>query len=74
MKSTKYLEFIIDAEKGLSMDPAKIEAIRDWQVLKNNKGVLSFLGFTNFYRRLIKDYSQLTVPLHYLTRKDPPFI
>ena len=74
MRLTKYLGFIVDAEEGLSMDPVKIEAIRNWQALKNNKGVLSFLGFANFYRRFIKNYSQLTAPLYYLARKDTPFI
>jgi len=32
--------------------------------------VQSFLGFTNFYRRLIKDYSKITTPLSSLTRKE----
>ena len=35
--------------------------------------MLSFLGFANFYRRFIKDYSKLTAPLHALTRKDAIF-
>ena len=64
----------MDAEKGLSMDPVKVEAIKNWQAPKNGKGVLSFLGFANFYRRFIKNYSQLTAPLHHLARKDTPFI
>ena len=32
-----------------------------------------FLGFYNFYRCFIKDYSKIIQPLNYLTRKDQPF-
>jgi len=31
--------------------------------------VQSFLGFANFYRRFIRDYSKITMPLSSLTRK-----
>jgi hypothetical protein len=34
------------------------------------KGVRSFLGFTNFYKRFIKDFSDLIWPLIDLTHKD----
>jgi hypothetical protein len=50
VKSTKYLGFIIDTEKGLCMDPKKIEAITNWSAPTAVKGVCSFLGFANFYR------------------------
>ena len=49
VKTTKYLRFIIKAGKGISMDLAKIAAIREWEALKIVKGVRSFLGFANFY-------------------------
>ena len=73
VRTTKYLSFIVNVEKGLSIDPVKVKAIQNWKVLKSSKVVLSFLGFVNFYRRFIKDYSQLTAPLHNLTKKDTPF-
>jgi hypothetical protein len=38
----------------------------------NMKGVQSVLGFANFYRRFIKDYSRITAPLTRHTRKDTP--
>jgi RNase H-like domain found in reverse transcriptase/Reverse transcriptase (RNA-dependent DNA polymerase)/Integrase zinc binding domain/Chromo (CHRromatin Organisation MOdifier) domain len=73
VKSTKYLGFIVEAGKGLRMDPAKVAAIKEWQPPKSAKGVSSFIGFANFYRRFIKDYSKMTAPLHDLTRKDREF-
>jgi hypothetical protein len=49
VKSTKYLGFIVEAGKGISMDPAKVAVIRKWEVLSIVKGVRLFLGFANFY-------------------------
>lgn len=68
-----YLGYIINRE-GVSMDPSKIDSIQDWPVPESVKQVQSFLGFTNFYRRFIKDYSKLTTPLTRFTRKGEPFI
>jgi len=53
------------------MDDEKIRTIKDWKEPTNVKGVQSFLGFANFYyRRFIKDYSKITIPLSSLTRKE----
>ena len=38
--------------------------------LADTKEVQSFLGFYNFYRRFIKDYSKITKPLNQLTGKE----
>ena len=55
------------------MDPAKIQVILDWPEPRQVKDVQSFLGFANFYRRFIYNFSDLTVPLTRLTRKDTPW-
>jgi transposase InsO family protein len=73
VKTTKYLGFILEAEKGIHMDPAKIDAILQWEAPRSVKGVQSFLGFANFYRRFIQDFSGITSPLHKLVRKDTAF-
>ena len=56
------------------MDPDKVKAIKEWEAPTIVKGVRSFLGFANFYRRFIQQYSQIVLPLTALTKKDQPFI
>ena len=64
----------IDFEKGICMDPEKIRAIQEWEEPKKIKGVRGFLGFANFYRTFIKNYSDLVLPLTRLTQKNVPFV
>jgi hypothetical protein len=52
------------------MDPVKIAGVQEWPEPTNKKEVQSFLGFTNFYRRFIKDFSEHARPLFDLTRND----
>jgi len=66
---TEYLGYVI-SPRGLRMDEEKIRTIKDWKEPTNVKGIQSFLGFANFYRRFIKDYSKITTPLSSLTRKE----
>ena len=74
VQSTKYLGFIIDAKKGIRMDPEKVKAIQEWESPTNVKGVRGFLGFANFYRRFIKNFSAVASPLITLTKKDVTFV
>ena len=41
---------------------------------RNLKDVRAFLGFANFYRRFVKNYSKIVQPLTLLTRKGVPFV
>ena len=52
------------------MDPIKVASIMDWPTPTKVKEVQSFLGFCNFYRRFIKDYSKIARPLFKLTQKE----
>lgn len=69
---TTFLGFVVSPE-GLSMDPSKIQTIKDWKPPSSVKGVQSFLGFANFYRRFIQNYSKIASPLFSLTRKNSKF-
>ncbi len=73
VKTIKYLGFIITAGKGVSCDPEKLRAIREWSAPESVKGIRSFLGFANYYRIFIKNFSGLTVPLTALTKKGVAF-
>ena len=68
----EYLGFILSSN-GLSMDPSKVSAILEWLEPHKVKDIQSFLGFANFYRRFISDYSKITVLLTRLTRKGTPW-
>jgi len=65
----EYLGLIISAGK-IEMDPVKVAGVSQWPTPSNVKEVQSFIGFVNFYRRFIKDFSEIARPLHDLTRKD----
>ena len=66
--TVEYLGFILSKD-GLKMDPSKVQTIQDWPEPRKVKDIQSFLGFANFYRRFISDYSDIVVPLTRLTRK-----
>ena len=71
--SIEYLGIII-SEGQIRMDPAKVKGITDWPVPRTVKHVQAFLGFCNFYRRFIQDFSSIARPLFDLTKKEVPFL
>ena len=54
--------------------PVKTAAIKDWPVLTNLKELRSFIGFCNFYRMFIANFSQIAHPLHLLTKKNWEYV
>jgi transposase InsO family protein len=65
----EYLGVIV-SHNSVRMDPVKVAGVAEWPVPTNKKELQSFLGFTNFYRRFIRDFSHHGRPLFDLTRKD----
>ena len=71
--SVDYLGFIV--EKGHTRaDPRKVQTVVDWPEPTNRKDLQSFLGFANFYRRFVRNYSKLAEPLTHLTSPSQPYI
>lgn len=72
LEEVDFLGYIV-GKNGLGMDPAKVETILKWPIPASVKAVQSFLGFANFYRRFVRDYSRLVSPMTALTKKNLPF-
>jgi RNase H-like domain found in reverse transcriptase len=64
----EYLGYILSPD-GLTMSDNKVKTIQEWPEPRKVKDIQSFLGFVNFYRRFIYNYSDITVLLTQLTRK-----
>lgn len=74
-RQLKYLGYVVD-DRGLRTDPDKIRSIVDFPTPTCRKDVKRFLGTASYYRRFIRNFSNVAGPLNALTstRKGaPPF-
>nr|GEX13107.1 putative reverse transcriptase domain-containing protein [Tanacetum cinerariifolium] len=62
----QFLGHVIDS-KGIHVDPAKIESIKDWASPKTPTEIRQFLGLAGYYRRFIKYFSKIARPMTKLT-------
>ena len=51
------------SERGVAVDPAKINVIIEWLVPKDIHDIRSFMGLTRYYRRLREKKSRITNPI-----------
>ena len=56
------------------MDPTKVRMVLEWHIQRSMRDVQCFVGFVNFYRKFIQDYSKLILPLIQLTKKGQSFV
>jgi hypothetical protein len=68
-EEVEYLGVIVGRGQ-VKMDPVKVQGIAEWPIPTNLRELRSFLGFGNYYKDFIQAYSQITCPLHNLTKKD----
>ncbi|KAI3362699.1 hypothetical protein L3Q82_001766 [Scortum barcoo] len=73
VSKVSFLGFII-APGQLHPDPSKIKAVENWPTPSTRKKLQQFLGFANFYRRFIRNYSKVAAPLTCLTSTTKPFL
>ena len=59
----KNLRHIVSSE-GIATDSEKIRCVKDWPVPQTLEQLQSFLGFVDYYRRFIKDFSKISRPLY----------
>ena len=62
----EYLGLVI-SENEVSIDLVKVAGVQEWPTLENKTDVQAFLGFMNFYRRFIQDFSAKARPFFDLT-------
>ncbi|KAL0536754.1 hypothetical protein IC582_025715 [Cucumis melo] len=62
------------SSKGIEVDKAKINVIQNLSYPTCLKDVRSFFVSAGFYRRFIKDFSKIVLPLTNLLKKDVPFV
>ena len=59
---TIFLRHIINGQR-VQMDLSKLETMSKWPIPMKRKEVQAFLGFANYYRRFIANYSAKAHPL-----------
>ncbi|KAD3640029.1 hypothetical protein E3N88_29252 [Mikania micrantha] len=72
IREVQFLGHVVN-EKGIHIDPAKIEAIKKWAAPKTPTEVRQFLGLAGYYRRFIEGFLKIAQSLTSLTHKDKKF-
>jgi hypothetical protein len=67
---TEYLGYIVSPE-GIEVDEKRIQTILEWPEPRTVREIRVFIGFMNYYRRFIANFSRLALPLTKLTQKGP---
>ena len=62
MERVKYVGHVV-SKQGIETDPDKTERIKNWPTPKTPEEVRQFLGFCGYYRRFIRNFSQIAKPL-----------
>ena len=72
LEEVAFLGHVVSRE-GIHVDPSKVEALRNWPRPTTVTEIRSFLGLAGYYRRFVKDFSKVAMPMTRLTRKDVKF-
>ncbi|GJV34268.1 putative nucleotidyltransferase, ribonuclease H [Tanacetum coccineum] len=72
INTVKFLGHVIDSS-GIHVDPAKIEAVKNWASPTTPSEIRQFLGLAGYYRRFIEGFSKIAKPMTELTQKNKKF-
>ena len=59
--------------KGVAIDPAKIEVMKEWEQPRNVTDIRSLLGLASYYHRFIENFSKIAKPMTNLLKKTNEF-
>ena len=54
------------SDGGISPDPEKISAVKEWKKPVNERELRGFLGLASYYRRFVPGFAKVAAPLHAL--------
>ncbi len=60
-------------KERIVLEPKKIKAIMEWPALKNVDDIRSFMGLVSYYRRFIRNISNIGYHITYFQRKGKKF-
>jgi hypothetical protein len=72
LEEVAFLDHVLTAE-GVAIDPAKIEAVKEWEQPRNPTDICSFLGLVGYYRKFIENFSKIAKPMTNLLKKSNEF-
>jgi len=61
---------VIMGEGRVEMEEDKVEGVLRWPTPQCVRDVRKFLGLANYYRRFVKNFAKVVLPMNRLTRKD----
>ena len=67
---TEFLGFKV-SPRGVRVDPERLKTVDEWPEPRTVRDIRVFIGFMNYYRRFIRHFSRLALPLTKLTQKGP---
>jgi len=62
------------SKEGISVDPSKVQAVKDWLTLKSVTKIRSFLGLVGYCWRFVQDFLRIAGPLTKLTHKGEKYV
>jgi len=61
---------VVMGEGKVEMEEDKVKGVLKWPTPQCVRNVRKFLGLANYYRRFVKDFAKVALPMNRLTRKD----
>ena len=72
LKEVAFLGHILTA-KGVAVNPAEIEVVKEWEQPRNVTDIRSFLGLVGYYRCFIENFSKIAKPMTNILKKTTEF-
>ena len=67
-----YLGHLV-SEQGITCDPDKTTCIRNWPRPQDKREIKSFVGLASYYRKMVPNFAEISLPLTRLTKKKVAF-